>query len=366
MPEPRRLLLLGSGPNHLEALARWADKPLPPGTELRWVSAAPQAAWPGCVPDVLAGRRRPAEALVALPPLAARAGALWTEGRATGLDATARRLTLADGRVFGYELLSLDLAGAPDRESLAGARDHALALWPLEPFLALQDRLVELAAGRVIDLVVIGGGADAVETALALAARLAAPDEERARIALVAPPGELLPGQPEAVLGRVRRLLARRRITEFQDRVVALDGHQARLASGARLACDAAVLATAPQPWAALANSGLALAANGEAAAGPTGQSPSHPEVLVAGRGADRAVALQRLLLGGTPGFRATPATAPLLLATGDGGALAQVGGFSLEGRLPGWWREWRLRRWLERLAPVAAAGPALTRPAGS
>jgi NADH dehydrogenase FAD-containing subunit len=92
------------------------------------------------------------------------------------------------------------------------------------------------------------------------------------------------------------------------------------LASGARLACDAPVIATGvdPHPW--LAASGLAVDARGFVATGPTLQSRSHPAVFAAGDCASRDdVAHPR---SGVYAVRAGPPLARNLRLAAGGGTL--------------------------------------------
>jgi NADH dehydrogenase FAD-containing subunit len=409
MTEPvRRLLLVGAGHAHLGVLASFAHKPPPAGCELLLLSPSPRGLGSALVPGVVAGRFEADKAFRALAPMAADAGVRLVEGRAVSLDAAARCLTLADGSTLAYDLLSLDIGSRLDREAVAGAREHALALRPSEPFMALQAALAGLAAERPVDLLVIGGGADAVELALALAARTALPArpsrdglaaagsgrDDRARVALACGAGGPLKGYPPGVVARVRQALARCRVTVFPERVLALDGRQAHLASGARLACDGAVLATGPRPWPWLAGSGLALADDGFIATRSTLQSLSHPEVFAAGSCATRddqprpvdaaqgavqalragpalAANLRRVLAGEPPRPWTPPRQALQALATGGGRAIVVWGGRSFEGRLAGWWKDRRDRAWLAGWAAAggragAVVGEGMARPLAS
>jgi NADH dehydrogenase FAD-containing subunit len=82
-------------------------------------------------------------------------------------------------------VLSLDTGSVMDRDRIPGAREHGLFVRPIEHFVRLLDPLVAWPAQRVLDVVVVGGGAAGVELALALQYRLAGQGDERARVALV-------------------------------------------------------------------------------------------------------------------------------------------------------------------------------------
>jgi hypothetical protein len=181
-----------------------------------------------------------------------------------------------------------------------------------------------------------------------------------------------------AAVAEVQRLLARARITVFREPCVALRADAAVLASGARLACDAALLALPPRPAAWLAASGLALTDDGQPVVTPGLQSASHPDWFAPGAAAEAASAALTLQL------RRAAAAGPLLpvktrppalrwLRCGQGRALAVWRRHVLAGRAMGAWRDRLDRLSFERadVAPGAAradaaAGAAATRSAGS
>ena len=114
--------------------------------------------------------------------------------------------------------------------------------------------------------------------------------------------------------------LAQRRIPVFRDTCAALLPGALVLGSGARLACDAPVLATGAEapPW--LDGCGLQRDERGFIETGPTLQSLSHPDVFAAGDVASRADAPHAK--SGVYAVRAGPTLAANLLAAHEGSAL--------------------------------------------
>jgi NADH dehydrogenase FAD-containing subunit len=304
---PRRLLLLGGGPQHLQVLAAFAREPLA-GAELALLTPDAQLVQPALVPAFVAGRVSAEGCRVDTATLAAAAGATWLRERAVAFDAATRTVTLAGGDTLTADVVSLDEPLRADADTLPGAREHALALHPAARFVALFDGLVALAQERVLDLVVLGSGAEAVELALALDERLGARRgrEERVRLALVAGEAGVLPGWPAPVQRWAAAALRHARVAVFREPCGALQAGHAVLASGARLACDAALLATPPRPAGWLP----AQAAPGVAVAPPGG--PREAAALV--RWLRRAVAAAPLPALPT----AAPARRWLLGARGD------------------------------------------------
>ena len=354
----KRLLLLGGGHAHVHVLQNLAQQGLA-GAEVALVTPFARQMYSGMVPGLVAGHYRAEQCAIALRPLAAAARVHFIEGSAVALDATARRVTLADGRVAEYDVLSLDTGAVMDRGRLPGAREHGLFVRPIEHFVRLLDELLDLASRRVLDVVVIGGGAAGVELAMALQYRLAGRGEERARVALVTGGGEPLAGYPAGVMQRAALALARRRVTTFRDTVAALQPGAVVLGSGARLACDAPVLATGAEAPAWLAGSGLALNESGFVSTGPMLQSTSHAEVFAAGDVASRsdaphaksgvyavragpalALNLRRFIGGGTMQPHLPQARTLNLISCGDRRAIVSWGGWAAQGRWAWWWKD--------------------------
>ena len=363
MPAVRRLLLLGGGHAHVEVLRRlalspWHDVPV------SLVSTRSPTLYSGMVPGIVAGHypRRAAE--IDLRALVRRAGADWIEARVVGMDADARSVRLADGRTLGYALASLDIGSVTDVAAVPGAAQFALPVRPIEDFARAVDGLIERAGRRYLGVVVIGGGAAAVELALALQHRLAG----QARVTLVAGDEPPLAAFAPHVQARALRALRRASVAVVADRCIELNARQVRLAQGAGLACDAAVLASGASPQRWLLHSGLALDPLGYVATGAGLRSRSHADVYAAGDTATQAdaahprsgvyavragpalvVNLRRALDGAEPLDHRPSARALNLLACGGRHAIASWGDWSTEGRWVWWWKDLIDRRWIAR-----------------
>ncbi|MFZ9318462.1 MAG: selenide, water dikinase SelD [Vulcanococcus sp.] len=173
---PQRLLVLaGGGHSHALVLRRWIMRPRtrPDRCLIVLVSRHSTALYSGMVPGLVAGRYPLADCRLDLRDLCRRAGVSFLQAEIQALDLASSALLLKDRPPLRFDCLSLDVGcqtrGAQqqlpaEREPLGPQR-----VKPLEPFLAW---LAQRSTGPLAaPLVIRGGGAAAVELALALRAR---------------------------------------------------------------------------------------------------------------------------------------------------------------------------------------------------
>ena len=162
--QPQQLLLLaGGGHSHALLLRRWIMRPRskPQRCVIVLVNRHSTTLYSGMVPALVAGRYPLEDCRIDLRDLCRRAGVTFVQAEIVGLDPQARELQLKDRPGLRFDRLSLDV-GCQTRWH---GRDGTQTVKPLEPFLAwLQQR-------PAAPLRIRGGGAAAVELALALRAR---------------------------------------------------------------------------------------------------------------------------------------------------------------------------------------------------
>ncbi len=373
----KRILLLGGGHAHVHVLRDLAHRPLA-AAEVRLLTPHPRQMYSGMVPGIVAGHYRADEGAIALEPLAAAAGVPLVRASAVALDAIARRVLLAGGGLVDYDLLSLDIGATIDRDRIDGARAHAIFVRPIEDFVQQVERLVVKAAQRVLDVVVIGAGAAGFELAMAIEHRLStaagylAAGGERVRVALVTGGPPPLAGYPAAVIARSLEALARRHVAVWREGCVRIEPGALWLASGARVPCDAPIVATGADAPGWLATCGLALDPRGFVSTGATLQSVSNPEVFAVGDIATRADAprprsgvyavragpplaanLRRRVDGATLLPHRPQRRTLNLISCGERRAIAAWGGWSAEGRWAWWWKDRIDRAFVARYSAV-------------
>jgi pyridine nucleotide-disulfide oxidoreductase family protein len=284
----RRVLLLGGGHAHVQVLQACAREAIV-GADLVMVTPYARQIYSGMVPGLIAGHYALDDCVIPLQPLATAAGAQLLIGSAVALDAAARRVQLADGRTVDYELLSIDTGAALDRGRIPGARENALFVRPMEPFIEQLQALLGRNTRRTLEVLVLGGGAAGVELTLALDHRYnAGAAQPLANLTLLTGGAKPLATHAAGVRKRVARVLAQQRVNVLQETCTALGERMAHLGSGAKLACDVAIVATGAEAPQWLAGSGLVLDDKGFVLTGETLQSVSHANVFAVGDVATR------------------------------------------------------------------------------
>ncbi|MGL6134976.1 MAG: AIR synthase related protein, partial [Prochlorococcaceae cyanobacterium] len=176
------LVLAGGGHTHALVLLRWAmaaqrrsgtGSVALDNAAISLVSRASTALYSGMVPGLLAGLYDHDTCAIDLRRLCQLAGVVFIAAEITGLDPAGQTLVLAGRPPLHWDWLSLDVGSVT-----ATPGPGAMAVKPLEPFLAWAEASLAEAnhsqnqgLDQGLDLPIRGGGAAAVEVALALRGR---------------------------------------------------------------------------------------------------------------------------------------------------------------------------------------------------
>lgn len=349
------LILAGAGPSHLCVLRRWARGPRPAG-RIALVNSEEQVWYRGRTTALVAGRCHPDEARIALRPLCEAAGIELITGQVVALDAASRRLQLADGQVLSSDLLAIAVGNIPAAPAQQGDGMQLLAVRPFSQFFSAWQAWKETPA----PLAILGGGAHAVELALALAGQVPS-----LRLFCAGP---LLGRRADGLRLRTLGHLSQRNVRVRENCPIArIEDNGLYASSGLVWRGSRLILAGRNQPWPWLEYSGLPQTDAGLLAVGPTLQCNGHPQIFASGdcasvaehrpnqydnirQGSILAANLSASLAGQPVRLQHQPQRQMTTwLATGDGGALLDWHGFSAEGQLCGWLKERQDRRFLQR-----------------
>jgi len=373
----KSLVLLGGGHAHVKVLTSLARSPLS-GWEIRLITPYQRQIYSGMLPGWIAGHYSIEECALPLDTLAASAGIVLHQTAGIDLDPAGNTMLCADGSVVPFDLLSIDTGPEPALEGLPGAAEHALAVRPIERFIAAWPSLLDrmLAQRGKFDLVVVGAGAAGVELAFAVQRRCATSDGAHVQVSLVGNDALPLSGAPPKVRRRIALMLQARGIRWLGSRyAMRVTAGSLEFAEDAAVPFDACLLVTGAAAPRWPAKSGLATDESGFIRVGPTLQSISHPSIFAAGdvaayhdgRPKSGVFAVRagpvladnlRAACDGTPLRLWTPQQRALyLISTGGRHALAVWGTWSFGGRWVWLWKNLIDRRFVRQFSACSASG---------
>ena len=257
----RRLVLVGAGRAHLHLLRELARRPIAD------VETVLVASHPYHHRAMLAGYlegRYDADALrIPVASLAARAHARLIEADVERVDA-AQRVIVVNGESISFDACSFDVECESGGNDTPGAREHALSLHPAANVTALRARVdALLASGRGVAIVVVGGGAEGVEAALALRQRMRAASAQGS-VTLVEGGRELLPEHGPPMRALAFQALRRRDVSvALGGRVTSVAASGVTLDNGATIPADLVVWAADASAPSLFRRSGLPTDAHG-------------------------------------------------------------------------------------------------------
>lgn len=226
----------------------------------------------GMLPGLVAGHYQYDDAHIDIRPLAQFAGARLVRDEATGLDLHGRRLLTKEQGPVPFDILSFDIGSAPNTAGVPGAGEHAIAIKPIDRFLAAFDKLLSRTRERAgkTRVAMVGAGAGGVELLLSVEARLrsevvcAGFDPAGLSFTLISGAADILPTFPARFRDRFRTLLIARGIGIITNaKVVRVENGRLHLEQGATVDADEILWAThaAPAHW--LSETGLPVDASG-------------------------------------------------------------------------------------------------------
>jgi selenide,water dikinase len=280
----------------------------------------------------------------------------------TGINADLKQIYFDDRPALGFDVLSLNIGGQPNVNSIKGATNNTIPVKPIAGFQARFDALFAQQLPR--KLAVIGGGAAGCELALALITRWISQTGSPPDMTIISQSHKLMPQMsPRAgtlIAKKLRsfgaQIILGQAVLSVESEILILDDQQT-------VSFDACFLVTqvAAPDW--LGASGLQLDKNGFVEVNESLQSVTHPYIFAAGDVASISQAprpkagvfavragkilarnLRHYILR-KPLARWAPQKHYLaLIGTGKKHAIATRGNFALSGFL-----FWHLKCWIDR-----------------
>ncbi len=211
-PHKKEVLLIGGGHTHALLLTMWAKMPTE-GVRITLISPSVLTPYSGMLPGLIAGHFTHAQTHIDLPRLCQYAGVRFIQCSVSGVDADQQIAYLQHRPPISYDIASINTGITPDLRT----QGSATFTTPIKPIANLYERWLALfsklqapsATEQSTRIAVVGGGAAAVELALALASRLAREPttSSRTQLALIHDKSGLPQGYPATVQRSIKRQL---------------------------------------------------------------------------------------------------------------------------------------------------------------
>ena len=361
----RTLLLVGGGHAHVEVLRQLALNPQPEA-DVALFNPSPSVWYSGMLPGVIAGHYEPAEAKLNLWALCQQARVRFFETSVLALHAGNQILESGAGERHRFDNASLDV-GSVSRPLPVLPGAYVVTVKPIEPLLAA---ITEFESVRSSGLTVriIGGGAAALEVALALAHRWR---ESRHRKISIVSATPLLEGFPPRVRALALSACKRQGVSVLENTSVdRIEPTRLKTADGNLIETQLTVLATGYASAPVLQKIDVAKTEGGSIAVDTSLRSSSHPHVFAAGDCA--SIVGMKVPKSGVYAVRQGPVLASNLMALfnrnpitpyehnsnalnlislGDKRAIAARNGLSTAGGWVWQWKDSIDRKWMRKYA---------------
>jgi NADH dehydrogenase FAD-containing subunit len=277
----KHLLLVGGGHAHMTVMMNLRDY-IERGHKVTLIGPSAYHYYSGMGPGLLGGTYRPQDVRFHIKKMAEDRGASFVQDTVTRIDADKKVLILKSGGDIAYDIVSCNTGSTVPTDEGSVAGDNIFTVKPIENLIKVQQLIQAGLGSRTPKLVVVGGGAAALELTGNLW-RLVQQTETAAGIT-VCGGRNFLASMPTKAQRYARKSLAARNIAVIEGvHVNRLEAGIAILEDNREVTFDLALLAWGIQPSRLFRQSGLPTGADGGLLVNDYLQSVAYPEIFGGG-----------------------------------------------------------------------------------
>jgi len=277
----KHLVLVGGGHAHMTVMVNLRDY-IERGHQVTLIGPSAYHYYSGMGPGLLGGIYRPQEARFHVQKMAEDRGAAFIQDTVTRIDPDRKVLLLKSGGEIAYDVVSCNTGSTVPTDEDRVAGDHIFTVKPIENLIKVRQMLQAGLGTRTPKLIVVGGGAAALELTGNLW-RLVQQTETAASIT-VCGGRNFLAAMPNKAQRYARESLTARNIEIIEGaRVNRLQGDLAILEDHREVSFDLALLAWGIEPSHLFRESGLATGKDGGLLVNAYLQSVAYPEIFGGG-----------------------------------------------------------------------------------
>jgi NADH dehydrogenase FAD-containing subunit len=277
----KHLVLVGGGHAHMTVMLNLRDY-IERGHRVTLIGPSAYHYYSGMGPGLLGGIYRPQEVRFHIKKMAEDRGAVFVQDTVARIDADKKVLVLKSGGEIAYDVVSCNTGSTVPADGDRVAGDHIFTVKPIENLIQVRRMLQAGLGTRTPKLIVVGGGAAALELSGNLW-RLVQQIETAASIT-VCGGRNFLAAMPNKAQRYARKSLAARKIEIIEGaRVSRLQGDFAILEDHREVAFDLALLAWGIEPSHFFRESGLTTGNDGGLLVNAYLQSVAYPEIFGGG-----------------------------------------------------------------------------------
>ena len=277
----KHLILVGGGHAHMTIMVNLREY-IERGHQVTLIGPSAYHYYSGMGPGLLGGIYRPQEARFHVKKMVEDRGAAFIQDTVTRIDPDRKVLLLKSGGEIAYDVVSCNTGSTVPTDEDRVAGDHIFTVKPIENLIKVRQMLQAGLGTRTPKLIVVGGGAAALELTGNLW-RLVQQTETAAAITVLGG-RNFLSAMPPKAQKYVRKSLATRNIETVEGANVSrLNGNRAVLEDGGEFPFDLALLAWGIRPSHLFRDSGLPTGNDGGLLVNTFLQSVAYPEIFGGG-----------------------------------------------------------------------------------